>query len=74
LPQSNYVFGGLGHGEIRISDLLKNVKASLPLCEQVRLVDNFSAADPFLLVATIIAGLEQRPIDPLPPWAADLIS
>jgi hypothetical protein len=67
-------FGGLGHGEIRIPLLLKNVKASLPLCEQVRLVDIFSADDPFLLVAMIISGLEQRPIDQLPPWAPDLIS
>jgi hypothetical protein len=40
----------------------------------VRLVDNYSADDAFLLVATIIIGLEQRPIDLLPPWAADLIS
>ena len=67
-------FGGLDHGEIRIPRLLKNVKASLPLCEQVRLVDNYFSDDAFLLVATIIVGLEQRPIDPLPPWAADLIS
>jgi len=68
-------FCGLDHGEIRIPRLLKNVKPSLPLCEQVRLVDNYSAGDDaFLLVATIIVGLEQRPIDPLPPWAADLIS
>ena len=58
----------------RIPRLLKNVKASLPLCDQVRLVDNSSADNPFLPVATIIAGLEQRHQDPLPDWALDLIS
>jgi len=58
----------------RIPRLLKNVKASLPLCDQVRLVDNSSADYPFLPVATIIAGLEQRHQDPLPDWALDLIS
>jgi len=57
-----------------IPRLLKNVKASLPLCDQVRLVDNSSAEHPFLPVATIIAGLEQRHQDPLPAWAHDLIS
>ena len=58
----------------RIPRLLSNVKASLPLCDQVRLVDNSSADHPFLPVATIIAGLEQRHQDPLPPWAQDLIN
>ena len=57
----------------RIPRLLSNVKASLPLCDQVRLVDNSSADHPFLPVATIIAGLEQRHEDPLPAWAQDLI-
>ena len=56
-----------------ISRLLINVKASLPLYDQVRLVDNSSADHPFLPVATIIAGLEQRHEDPLPAWAQDLI-
>ena len=56
-----------------ISRLLINVKASLPLYNQVRLVDNSSADHPFLPVATIIAGLEQRHEDPLPAWAQDLI-
>jgi predicted ABC-type ATPase len=58
----------------RIPRLLKNVKASLPLCDQVRLVDNSSAEHPFLPGATIIAGLEQRHQDPLPDWVLDLIS
>ncbi len=54
--------------------LLNNVKASLPLCDQVRLVDNSSADQPFVPVATITAGLEERHQDPLPPWARDLLS
>ena len=57
-----------------ISRLLNNVQASQPLCDQVRLVDNSSADHPFLPVAKIIAGLEQRHQDPLPPWDLDLIS
>jgi len=57
-----------------ISRLLNNVQASQPLCDQVRLVNNSSADHPFLPVAKIIAGLEQRHQDPLPPWDLDLIS
>ena len=56
-----------------IPRLLNNVQASLPLCDQVLLVDNSSADHPFLPVATIIAGVEQRHHDPLPAWAHDLI-
>ena len=56
-----------------IGHLLNNVQASLALCDQVRLVDNSSADHPFLPVATIIAGVEQRHQDPLPAWAHDLI-
>lgn len=58
----------------KVSSLfLNNVQASLPLCDQVRLVDNSSADHPFLPVATIIAGVEQLHQDPLPAWAHDLI-
>ena len=56
------------------SHLLNNVQTSLPLCDQVRLVDNSSADNPFLPVATIIAGMEQCHQDPLPPWAHELIN
>ena len=55
------------------SHLLNNVQTSLPLCDQVRLVDNSSADNPFLPVATIIAGMDQRHQDPLPPWAHELL-
>ena len=57
----------------RIPRLLINVQASLPLCDQVRLVDNSSSDHPFLPVATIIAGVEQRHQDPLLPWALELL-
>ena len=42
--------------EARIPRLLANIKTAIALCDQVRLLDNSSAEDPFRLLATVRNG------------------
>ncbi len=56
----------------RIPRVLQQVKAVLPLCDHVRILNNSSAENPFQQVATIRNGhctIQQ----PLPEWATDLL-
>jgi predicted ABC-type ATPase len=57
----------------RIPRMLAQVKASIPLCDQVRILDNSSAEDPFRPVVTIRNGGVEQHLDPLPGWAAELL-
>ena len=57
----------------RIPRMLAQVKASIPLCDQVRILDNSSAEDPFRPVVTIRNGGVQQHQSPLPGWAAELL-
>ena len=57
----------------RIPRMLAQVKASIPLCDQVRVLDNSLAEDPFRPVVTIRNGSVQQHLDPLPTWAAELV-
>lgn len=57
----------------RIPRMLAQVKASLSLCDQVRVFDNSSAEDPFQPVLTISQGKAQPHRNPLPHWAAALM-
>jgi predicted ABC-type ATPase len=57
----------------RIPRLLKNVKASLPLCDQVRILDNSRFDDPFKQVAIIRHGQVEVLTDNLPGWASVLL-
>lgn len=58
----------------RIPRTLSHVKASLPLCDEVHLLDNASAEQPFLPVLTIRQGVVEPHQQPLPAWAAALIT
>ena len=58
----------------RIPRTLSHVKASLPLCDEVHLLDNASAEQPFRPVLTIRQGVVERHQQPLPAWAAAVIS
>jgi predicted ABC-type ATPase len=53
--------------------MLAQVKASIPLCDQVRILDNSSAEDPFRPVVTIRNDGVQQHQSPLPGWAAELL-
>ncbi|MEZ4326175.1 MAG: zeta toxin family protein [Polyangiales bacterium] len=57
----------------RIPRVLAHVRDALPLCDQVRVLDNSSLSDPFRPVLTVRAGAVERHVDPLPAWAAALI-
>ncbi len=54
--------------ESRIPRTLENVKSAIPLCDQVRVLDNSSVALPFVPVITIKQGHLTQHIDPLPEW------
>ena len=58
----------------RIPRLLDQVRASIPLVDVLRAYDNSSADDPFAPVVTITNGCLRLDRDPLPAWAAALLS
>ncbi|MCL6415791.1 AAA family ATPase [Aestuariirhabdus sp. Z084] len=57
----------------RIPRLLANIKVAIPLCDQVRLLDNSRLDDPFRVVATLCAGCLKIEQGPLSVWAEDLL-
>ena len=56
----------------RIPKLLQNIKKTLPLCDQVRILNNSRIDSPFQQVAVIRNGQLRQEI-PLPDWAKDLL-
>ena len=58
----------------RIPRLLDQVRASIPLVDVLRTYDNSSADDPFAPVFTITNGSLRLHREPLPAWAAALLS
>lgn len=58
----------------RIPRMLEQVKASLPLCDLVRVYDNSLVDNPFIPVFTIDDGHQEKPLDPLPDWAEAILS
>jgi len=68
-----------GHGvaqnkiEERIPRLLKNIRTAIPLCDEVRLLDNSSAEVPYSRVATLLDGFWRKHLEPLPDWAEYLV-
>lgn len=56
----------------RIPRMLENVKATIPLCDQVRVLDNSRLDRPFLPVLTIKRGIKTLHQTPLPDWAVEL--
>ena len=59
--------------EQRIPRTLAHVKKAIPLCDQVRILDNSSTDSPFVPVVSIIEGRTTHHLDPLPEWARCLI-
>lgn len=59
--------------ESRIPRLLRHIKAVIPLCDHVTLLDNSRADNPFVRVLTIRNGLLEEMLDPLPGWAQELV-
>lgn len=61
--------------EPRIHRALENLRKAIPLCDQVRLMDNSSAREPLRLIATLRDGGAQIEVHrkPLPRWAAKLL-
>ena len=57
----------------RIPRLLQNIKKTLPLCDQVYILDNSRLDSPFQQVAVIHQGKKTQQKMPLPDWAKDLL-
>ena len=58
----------------RIPRTMKNIAAVIPMANEVRLLDNSSAADPFQQVALIRQGRRISTAEPLSPWAEELLA
>lgn len=58
--------------EARIPRMLEHVRIAIPLCDQVRVLDNSRLDAPFRLVLTIKGAVRTAHISPLPQWAARL--
>jgi predicted ABC-type ATPase len=58
----------------RIPRLLDQVKMAIPLCDEVRVLDNSSAEDPFRPLLTIKLGQVECHQHPLPAWASQLLA
>ena len=56
----------------RIPRVLQQIKAALPLCDHVRILDNSSADNPFQQVATLRKGICTTH-QPLPKWVIELL-
>ena len=48
---------------------LENIAKAIPLCDEVRVLDNSSVSRPFLPVLTIKQGQRTIHMQPLPEWA-----
>jgi predicted ABC-type ATPase len=57
----------------RMPRLLQNIKQTLPLCDQVRILNNSRIDSPFQQVAVIRNGQTIQQEIPLPDWAKDLL-
>ncbi len=60
--------------ENRIPRTLHNISCAIPLCDQVRVLDNSSLDMPFVPVLTLKQGQLIAHQNPLPEWAADFLS
>lgn len=69
-----------GHGvpeekvRTRLPRTLANVRRAVPLCDETHLLDNSSADDPFRRVASVVDDRALLHLEPLPGWAAQLLS
>ncbi|MFZ4803851.1 MAG: zeta toxin family protein [Synechococcus lacustris] len=58
----------------RIPRMLNQVKTAIPLCDEVRVLDNSSAENPFRPLMTIKPGQVECHQHPLPAWATQLLA
>ena len=58
----------------RIPRMLNQVKTAIPLCDEVRVLDNSSAENPFRPLMTIKLGQVECHQHPLPAWATQLLA
>lgn len=58
----------------RIPRLLRHLRTSLPLCDLFRAYDNSSAERPFVPVFSLENARITCHVEPLPPWAMDLLA
>ena len=59
--------------EERIPRTLLHVKKAIPLCDEVRILDNSSSETPFISVVSIINGQTIHHLDEAPPWLDEVI-
>ena len=59
--------------EQRIPRTLAHVKKAIPLCDQVRILDNSSSDTPFVPVASIINGRLTLHLEAVPAWVNNLM-
>jgi predicted ABC-type ATPase len=59
--------------EQRIPRTLAHVKKAIPLCDQVRILDNSTSDNPFTPVVSIIGGQTTGHFHPLPEWVRNLV-
>ena len=57
----------------RIPRTMKNIATILPLVDSARLLDNSSRENPFQQVAVVRLGRKRILVDPLPPWADEIL-
>lgn len=60
--------------ESRIPRVLENVKTAIPLCDQVRVLDNSSCNDPFQTLAIVNGNQIESIISDAPNWLSTLLS
>ena len=58
----------------RIPRMLNQVKTAIPLCDEVRVLDNSSAENPFRPLMTIKLGQVECHQHPLPAWVTQLLA
>jgi predicted ABC-type ATPase len=58
----------------RIPRMLDQVKTAIPLCDEVRVLDNSSAENPYQPLMTIKLGQVEFDQHPIPTWATQLLA
>lgn len=58
----------------RIPRTLQNLKIAIPLCDEVRLLDNSSVEEPYRQVLSINNGIIHKRVSTLPDWARNLVT
>lgn len=58
----------------RIPRTLQNLKIAIPLCDEVRLLDNSSVDEPYRQVLSINNGIIHNRLSTLPDWARNLVT